>query len=89
MADISSAQVTATTAATLLVQADTDGCRVFIHHSGGGSVWLGGADVTTSNGFNLANADGFIEIVLPPNATLYARANTGTEVVQILKVGNN
>ena len=89
MADISSAQVSVTTAATLLVQADTDGCRVLIHHSGGGSIWLGGDDVTNANGFNLANADGFIEIVLPPNAALYARANTGTEVVQILKVGNN
>ena len=89
MADISSAQVSVTTAATLLVQADTDGCRVFIHHSGGGSIWLGGDNVTSANGFNLDNADGFIEIALPPNAKLYARTSTGTETAQVLKVGNN
>ena len=89
MADISSAQVSVTTAATLLVQADTDGCRVFIHHSGAGSIWLGGDDLTSANGFNLANADGFIEIALPPNAKLYARTSTGTETAQVLKVGNN
>ena len=89
MADVESVQVTCTTAATLLVTADTDGCRLYIHHSGAGSIWIGGADVTTANGFNLVNADGFIDFVLPPNAKLYARANSGTESVQILKVGNN
>lgn len=89
MAEVSSTQVTVTTTATLLVQADTDGCRVFIHHTGGGSVWLGGDDVTTGNGFNLANADGFIELALPANAKLYGRASTGTEAVQVLKIGNN
>jgi hypothetical protein len=89
MADISSAQVSVTTAPTLLVQADADGCRVFIHHSGAGSIWLGGADVTTTNGFNLANADGFIEISLPANAKLYARTTISTETAQVLYVGNN
>lgn len=89
MADVSSAQVTVTTTATLLVQADTDGCRVVIHHSGGGSVYLGGADVTTSNGLQLMNADGFLELALPANAKLYGIASTGTEAVQVLKVGNN
>jgi hypothetical protein len=88
MADVESVQVTCTTSPTLLVTADTDGCRVYIHHAGAGSIWLGGADVSTSNGFNLVNADGFIDLVLPPNAKLYARANSGTESVQILKVGN-
>lgn len=86
MAEVASAVLTITTTASLVVQADTDGCRVMLHHSGGGSVYLGGSDVTTSNGYQLMNADGHIELVLPPNATLYA-VSAGSEPLQVLKVG--
>lgn len=86
MADVSSSRKTITSTASLVVQADTDGCRVLLHHTGGGAVYLGGSDVTTSNGFELMNADGFVELVLPPNATLYA-VSSNSEPLQLLQIG--
>lgn len=84
---VSSAQVTALTTATLLVQADTDGCRVLIHKEQNHTIYLGGADVTTSNGF-LFDHDGTVDISLPANAKLYAVSTSGTEKCYIMKVGN-
>ena len=88
MADVSSKQVACTTTAALLVQADTDGCRLVVHKQGSGFVYLGGSDVSSSNGFGLDNGAGPVEILLAPNATLYGRTSTGTETIQILILGN-
>lgn len=88
MADVSSKQVSCTTTAALLVQADTDGCRVIVHKSGGGFIYLGGSNVSSSNGFGFDQAAGPIEILLAPNATLYGCTSTGTETIQILILGN-
>jgi hypothetical protein len=88
VADISSAQVTVGTTATLLITADTDGCRVLVHKQQQHTIYLGDANVTTANGF-LFDHDGTIDISLPANAKLYACCASGTEVAYILKVGNN
>lgn len=84
---VSSAQVTALTTPTLLVQADTDGCRVVIHKEQNHSIYLGGADVTTGNGF-LFDHDGTVDISLPANAKLYACSTSGTETCYVMKIGN-
>lgn len=88
MADISSAQVTVGTTPTLLVQADTDGCRVLIHKVQAHTIYLGADNVTTSNGF-LFDHDGTVDISLPANAKLYACCTSGTETAYVLKIGNN
>ena len=88
MADISSAQVSVSTAATLLVTADTDGCVVLVHNKGGTVTYLGDGTVTSSTGIGIDSAAGVIEMRLPANAKLYGVTNSGTQVVQILKIGN-
>ena len=88
MADISNAQVTVGTTPTLLVTADTDGCRILVHKQQQHTIYLGDANVTISNGF-LFDHDGTIDISLPANAKLYAVCSSGTEIAFVLKVGNN
>jgi hypothetical protein len=48
-----SAQVTIGTTATLLVAANIMDQTVWLHNLGGGAVYLGDANVTTSNGYKL------------------------------------
>jgi hypothetical protein len=87
MAEITTAQITALTTPTLLVQADTDGCRVLVHKEQAHSIYLGGANVTTANGF-LFDHDGTVDISLPANAKLYAVSTSGTETCYVMKIGN-
>ena len=87
MADVESAQVVCLTTPTLLVQADTDGCRLLIHKEQNHSIYIGGASVSTSNGF-LFDHDGTIDVSLPANAKLYGCSTSGTEKAFILKIGN-
>ncbi len=87
MADVASTQVVCLTTPTLLVQADTDGCRVLVHKEQQHSIYLGGADVSTTNGF-LFDHDGTIDVSLPANAKLYGLSVSGTEKAFILKIGN-
>jgi hypothetical protein len=87
MADVESAQVVCLTTPTLLVQADTDGCRLVIHKEQNHIIYLGGAAVSTSNGFRFDH-DATLDIHLPPNAKLYGTSTSGTETAYILKIGN-
>ena len=87
MAIVSSTQVTVATTPTLLVRADSDGCRVVIHKVKAHQIYLGGSDVTTSNGF-LFDHDGTVDIDLKANGELYACCATATETAYILIVGN-
>ncbi len=88
MADISNAKITCLTTPTLLVSADTDGCRVLIHKEQAHSIYIGDSNVTTANGF-LFDHDGTIDISLPANAKLYGCSTSGTEIAYVLKIGNN
>lgn len=89
MADISSAQVSVGTSATLIVTADTDGCLVYLHNKGGTVTYLGGSDVTSTTGMGIDSGAGPVLITLPANAKLYAITAAGSQTIQILKVGNN
>lgn len=71
---------------TLLVQADTDGCAVYVHTQV--TIWLGGATVSSSTGMRLDSAAGPTEIRLQPNDALYAVSNSGTQTITLLTVGN-
>lgn len=83
---ITSAQVTLATTPTLIVTADPDGCRLVIHKQQQHTIYLGGSNVSTSNGF-LFDHDGTVDIALPPNGKLYGCAASGTETVYILVMG--
>ena len=71
---------------TLLVQADTDGCAVYVHTQV--TIWLGGATVSDSTGMRLDSAAGPVKIRLQPNDALYAVSNSGTQTITLLTVGN-
>jgi hypothetical protein len=71
---------------TLLVQADTDGCIVYLHTQV--TIWVGGATVSSSTGMRLDSAAGPLEIRLQPTDALYAVSNSGTQTVTLMMVGN-
>lgn len=79
-----STQTTVTTTATLLVAADNVNRHVYIHSISNTAVYLGGSDVTTSNGFILEKDDGYLDLTIPIGETLYAVVGTGTETVSVL-----
>jgi hypothetical protein len=71
---------------TLLVQADTDGCIVYLHTQV--TIWVGEATVSSSTGMRLDSAAGPLEIRLQPSDALYAVSNSGTQTVTLMTVGN-
>lgn len=77
-----SAAVTVTTSPTLLIAADNQN-RVCVLHSGTGSIYIGGADVTSSTGIHLSNGT-TIEITMPINQTLYGITNSSTHTIRVL-----
>ena len=83
---VSTRQVALSTSPTLLVQADTDGCTVYLHVQN--TVYVGGAAVTTSTGMRLDSAAGPQVIQLRENDALYAVVGSGTPTVTLMTVGN-
>ena len=79
-----SAQVVVGTTATLLIDSDNINRQVHIHALSNTPVYLGGPDVTTSNGYLLEKDDGASVIDIPINEKLYAVVATGTETVSVL-----
>jgi hypothetical protein len=80
---ISTAQITVGTARVLLAAADDSGQRVTVHNDDSAQqVFLGGSDVTTSNGIHL---DGKEErqITLNPGESLYGIASN-SHVVSVM-----
>jgi hypothetical protein len=71
---------------TLIVQADVDGCIVYLHTQV--TIWLGGATVSSSTGMRLDSAAGPLEIRLQPSDALYAVSNSGTQTITVMTVGN-
>jgi hypothetical protein len=77
----SSAQATVTTTAAVVVPASPFDQTVILH-SGSGIVYVGDANVTSSNGYRLDNGD---KIVLPvgDHEALYAVTSSGTATLYI------
>jgi len=80
---ISSAQVTVTTAATLLVAADASAEQVNFHSSSG-TIYLGDANVTSSTGYRMDNGD---KVVLQNHETsIYGITSTGSATMSVLVI---
>ena len=82
-----SAQISVGTTATLLVAANIMDQTVQLHNLGGGAVYLGNANVTTSNGYKMDNTDK-LQIPVGDNEALYAIAASGTHTVAVLSQVN-
>ena len=76
--------VTVATTATTIVPADNDTRTVYLHNESGKSVYLGGSDVTTSNGYHLANNE-TMSIVVPGGSSLQAVVGSGTGTLIVLR----
>jgi len=74
--------VTVTTSATLLIAADNQP-RICYLHSGSGSVYVGGSDVTAATGIHLTNGT-TMEITVPFNETIYGITSSGTNTMRVL-----
>jgi len=81
-----SAQVTVTTTATLLVAANFMDQTVWLHNSGG-ALYIGASNVTTANGYKL-DTDDKMELPVGDNEGLYGIVASGTNTVFILKQVN-
>jgi hypothetical protein len=78
-----SAQVTVTTTATIIVPATAFDQTANLHNLGGGAVYLGGANVTTDNGYKFDNGDK-LTVTVGDREALYAIAASGTHIVGVL-----
>lgn len=78
-----SAQITVSTTATVLVAETGFDQTVWLHNSGGGVVYIGASNVTTSNGYKLDNGDK-MELPVGDHEALYGVTATGTNVVCVL-----
>lgn len=80
---MNSTAVTVTTAATMVCLADDKPRIVYLKNSGGAAIYIGGASVTTANGYPLEN-NASVTIEIPTGEKLYGIVNAGTNVVNIL-----
>ncbi|MFM2103978.1 MAG: hypothetical protein RL006_145 [Chloroflexota bacterium] len=76
------------TAPTLIVSADNDGCRATVHNKTGTVTYLGGSDVTSSSGLGIDSGAGPVSFLLQPGDRLYAITASSTATVQVMTIGN-
>jgi hypothetical protein len=79
-----SASVTVTTSPTLLVEKDETNRYVYLHVIGNSTVYLGGSDVSTSNGLATQKHTTPLEMFLPINERLYGIVASSTEDIRVL-----
>jgi hypothetical protein len=77
-----STQVTITTTASIIVSANSYK-NIYLHNLGGGAIYLGGSNVTTSNGYKLDNGDK-LTLIIGDTEALYGVAASGTHTVAVL-----
>jgi hypothetical protein len=78
-----SAQVSVTTTAIVIVPATNFDQTANLHNLGGGAIYLGGSDVTTANGYKFDNGDK-LTVTVGDREALYAIAASGTHTVAVL-----
>ena len=78
-----SAQVSVGATPTLLVASTGFDQTVWLHNSGGGIVYLGDSEVTTSNGYKLDNGDK-MQLLVGDHEGLYGVTASGTNIVGVL-----
>ena len=77
-----STQVTITDTASVIVSANSYR-NIYLHNLGGGSIYLGGSNVTTSNGYKLDNGDK-LSLIIGDTEALYGVAASGTHTLAVL-----
>ena len=77
-----STQVTITTTASVIVSA-TSYRNIHLHNLGGGAIYIGGSDVTTSNGYKLDNGNS-LSLIIGDVGALYGVAASGTHTLAVL-----
>ena len=75
---------TVTTTPSIVVAPDDKHRTVYIHVVGAGAVYLGGSDVTTTNGLLTEKHAVPLNLVVPFNETVWAVTATGTENLRLL-----
>jgi len=78
-----SAQVEVSTEAVVIVPKSDFDQTAILHNLGGGPIYLGGPNVTTSNGYKLDNGDK-LTVPVGDHEALYAVADNGTHTVAVL-----
>ena len=78
-----SAQVVVGTTAVVIVPESNFDQTACLHNLGGGSIYLGAGNVTTSNGYKFDNGDK-ITVPVGDHEALYAIAASGTHTVAVL-----
>jgi hypothetical protein len=79
-------QVSVTTSATLLVEGDRDGLRVAVRNRDADPVFIGGADVTTGEGFQLDEGES-ASLFIDSGDDVYGICAAGTARVDTLVSG--
>jgi hypothetical protein len=69
--------VTVTNAPTLIVPKDDKPRTVYLHNSAGTTVYIGGSEVTTTNGFHLGNGESQ-DLFVPTNEQVYGIVASGS-----------
>ena len=77
-----SSQVTITSTASVIVSANSYR-NIYLHNLGGGSIYIGGSNVTTSNGYKLDNGDK-LSLIIGDVEALYGVAASGTHTLAVL-----
>jgi len=78
-----STQVSVGSTPTLLAAATNFYQTVWLHNSGGGVVYIGAANVSTTNGYKLDNGDK-MELPVGDHEALYGVTASGTNTVCVL-----
>jgi len=76
---------TVTTTAALAVASSQSWRTIYIHVLGAGTVYLGGSDVTSSNGLLTEKNAVPLMVEIPAGEELWAVTGSGTENLRIMK----
>ena len=82
-----STATTITTTAQKILSKSNSYRTVYIHVTGAGTVYLGGSDVTSSNGLLTEKNAVPLSLVIPSQEELWAVTASGTESLRILTPG--
>jgi hypothetical protein len=77
-----SAVFTVTTTAAIVVPALIGDQSAYLH-SASGTIYIGGADLTTANGYKMDNGDK-LSLMIGDHEALYAIAGSGTHTLYVL-----
>ena len=80
-----SQQHTVTTTASQVVAPAESWRTIYLHVTGNGIVYLGGSDVTSSNGMPTEKSAVPFQFILPAGESLYAVTATATEDLRVLR----